>query len=226
MGKVELKRRRSGVVDVRLAAGSFGETNLARINAEVAAQNVPHRVTAVHIGDTGDGIAEVLHPLTNYREHPIDNVAYAIANGIATGLVIGGCQFLFAVPPTHLLIPMLGISVLPFLFNFMGYNLRHSHIWVRWPGALAYLWGCPAHHQIHHSYRPKHINKNFAFMFPVWDVIFGTYVMPDDERDIRFGLGTSEEREYRSCLSLYFLPFVKTYRRLCGLRSPAHKEQI
>ena len=156
--------------------------------------------------------AEVLHPLTNYREHPIDNVAYAIANGIATGLVISGCQFLFSAVPTHLLVPMLGISVLPFLFNFMGYNLRHSHIWLRWPGVLAYLWGCPAHHQIHHSYRPKHINKNFAFMFPIWDVVFGTFYLPKHEEKLDIGIGDGTEGDYHSFVSLYATPFVRLFR--------------
>ena len=107
--------------------------------------------------------AEVLHPLSNYREHPVDNIVYATVLGIGSGLVLGTFQFLFGVTPIKLLVPVLGISLIAFAFNFLAYNLRHSHIWVRWPGILAYVFGCPAHHQIHHSCKRHHINKNFAF---------------------------------------------------------------
>ena len=168
--------------------------------------------------------ATVMHPLTNYREHPVDNVAYALALAISVSLVSVGATLIIGRAPDGSV--LVGGGVLVLMYNLFGYNLRHSHIWLKWPGVMPMVFGSPAHHQVHHSCHPDHIDKNFAFMFPVWDVIFGTYVMPDDERDIRFGLGTSEEREYRSCLSLYFLPFVKTFRRLCRSRSPAHKEQI
>ena len=36
----------------------------------------------------------------------------------------------------------------------------------------------PATHRIHHSKLPEHFNKNFASVWPFWDVIFGTYCAP------------------------------------------------
>jgi sterol desaturase/sphingolipid hydroxylase (fatty acid hydroxylase superfamily) len=36
----------------------------------------------------------------------------------------------------------------------------------------------PANHRIHHSTLPEHFNKNFAAVWPFWDVIFGTYSAP------------------------------------------------
>jgi sterol desaturase/sphingolipid hydroxylase (fatty acid hydroxylase superfamily) len=168
--------------------------------------------------------ATVLHPLTNYREHPVDNMAYALALGISLALVGAVATLVIGRTPDGGVLTSGGAAVIA--YNLLGYNLRHSHIWLKWPGMLPMVFGSPAHHQVHHSCHPDHIDKNFAFMFPVWDVIFGTYVMPEDERDIRFGLGSLEEREYRSCLSLYFLPFVKTFRRLSVTRSPASEEHI
>lgn len=38
----------------------------------------------------------------------------------------------------------------------------------------------PANHRIHHSKIPEHFNKNFAAVWPFWDVIFGTYHAPKD----------------------------------------------
>src|SRR5215469_9110773 len=45
-------------------------------------------------------------------------------------------------------------------------------------GKASVLWCTPQVHRIHHSRLPEHHDKNFAFMFPLWDVIFGTYYAP------------------------------------------------
>ncbi len=153
--------------------------------------------------------ATVLHPLTNYREHPIDNLFYAVGNGICLGLMASTVPALIGyIPKTP---TVFGIGIFLFTFNALGYNLRHSHIWLRWPGNLTYVFGSPAHHQVHHSYHPEHIDKNFAFVFPVWDVIFGTYCVPEDNRDVRFGLGENQKNEYESCLDLYFVPMKNAF---------------
>jgi sterol desaturase/sphingolipid hydroxylase (fatty acid hydroxylase superfamily) len=96
--------------------------------------------------------ATVMHPITNYREHPVDNVLYIVGTGLVTGMLAGISIFLFGgvfSPPA-----ILGVSLLAFAFNFLAYNLRHSHIWLKWPGRINYLFGCPAHHQVHHSCHP------------------------------------------------------------------------
>ena len=148
--------------------------------------------------------APVMHPFTNYREHPVDNIFYALGHGLTIGLS-GGCisyclGYVPAMPTVY------GVVLFSLLFNALGYNLRHSHIWLRWPGKWASVFGCPAHHHIHHSSHPEHINTNFAFMFPVWDVVFGTFCLPDDNSKVKFGLGDGQEAVYTSCLRLYFLP--------------------
>jgi len=60
--------------------------------------------------------------------------------------------------------------------------LTLSHMNVRWHvGWFSRLWCSPQIHRIHHSLEQPHINKNYAFMFPMWDVIFGTYYHPGKE---------------------------------------------
>jgi sterol desaturase/sphingolipid hydroxylase (fatty acid hydroxylase superfamily) len=163
--------------------------------------------------------ATVMHPLTNYREHPVDNIAYAIGTGASAGLLAGIISVLVGHVPTTPTI--FGVGIFVFAFNALGYNLRHSHIWLRWPGKLNYFFGSPAHHQIHHSYQPEHVDKNFAFMFPVWDLIFGTYCLPKTGDDVRFGLSETQEDEYRTCLDLYFLPVRSAFFHLFpGLKKP------
>ena len=154
----------------------------------------------------------VMHPLTNYREHPVDNIFYALGNGVAIGLSGGAITYCLGyVPETP---TIFGVALFSFLFNSLGYNLRHSHIWLRWPGTWGYVFGCPAHHQIHHSYHPEHIDKNFAFIFPVWDVVFGTFCLPNDNSQVKFGLGDGQEAVYTSCLDLYVLPVKNGFLHL------------
>ncbi len=148
---------------------------------------------------------ELMHPLSNYREHPIDNIVYAICTGSAYGLFMGLIYNLFGYLPSMPLI--FGIPVLMFAFNILGYNLRHSHVWLRWPGRWSMLFASPAHHHIHHSCHPDHIDKNFAFIFPFWDVLFRTYQMPETDKDVRFGLSMDHVNEYKSCLGIYLIPF-------------------
>ncbi|MBT8154866.1 sterol desaturase family protein [Epibacterium ulvae] len=156
--------------------------------------------------------AEVMHPLSNYREHPIDNLLYQLCIGLGYGAVTGGAYLVLDVVPS--LPSILGVPVLMFLFNILAYNLRHSHIWLRWPGVWSKVFPSPAHHHVHHSCHPAHFDKNFAFLFPIWDVIFGTYIMPDDNRDVKFGVAGMKSMEMDSCWKLYSVPFVKAARRL------------
>jgi sterol desaturase/sphingolipid hydroxylase (fatty acid hydroxylase superfamily) len=157
--------------------------------------------------------ATVMHPLSNYREHPVDNIAYAIGMAVAAGLIgsasVAWLGYIPSVPTVA------GAGLFGFVFNVLAYNLRHSHVWLAWnPAFLNKVFGSPALHQVHHSWHPDHIDRNFAFMFPVWDVIFGTYCLPRTNADVRFGLNGREEAEYRSCLGLYFLPLRKAIARL------------
>lgn len=159
--------------------------------------------------------AEVMHPLSNYREHPIDNLVYTLTVAATYGLVLALAAHTIGYMPDAM--TLLGVPLFMFLFNITGYNLRHSHVWLRWPGRWSMIFPSPAHHQVHHSCHPDHLDKNFAFLFPIWDVLFGCYVMPEDNRDVKFGV-TEKDRghELTSCLRLYFVPFADAWRLLKG----------
>jgi len=168
--------------------------------------------------------AEVLNPLSNYREHPVDNVLYASAISATFGVVIALFGGLLHVQPK--MIQILEISVFVFAFNTLGYHLRHSHIWLRWPDPLAWVFGCPAHHQIHHSCKPEHINKNMAFIFPIWDILFGTYYLPQKEEELKFGIGDGTESRYRSFWSIYYLPFAELFAPKAEDVSPSAEKPV
>ena len=43
-------------------------------------------------------------------------------------------------------------------------------------GPLRYILVTPQSHRVHHSREPEHRDKNFGFIFCIWDRIFGTQV--------------------------------------------------
>jgi len=67
------------------------------------------------------------------------------------------------------------ISVVPLIAFYVMF--LHSN--VRWDfGPLRWVFVSPAYHRWHHTSDEDGIDKNFAGIFPVWDVLFGTAYFP------------------------------------------------
>ena len=60
---------------------------------------------------------------------------------------------------------------------FFGANLRHSHVKLKYPSFLEYIFISPHQHQIHHSDNPIHFNKNMGSKLAIWDWLLGTLVL-------------------------------------------------
>jgi len=60
------------------------------------------------------------------------------------------------------------------LWNF----LTHSRLKI-YLGRWSWLINSPAYYRRHHSSQPAHFNSNFAALLPIWDVIAGSYHLPD-----------------------------------------------
>jgi sterol desaturase/sphingolipid hydroxylase (fatty acid hydroxylase superfamily) len=74
------------------------------------------------------------------------------------------------VSPTPLLV--LGYALLS-LWNFVA----HSALRIDF-GRWSWLLNSPAYHRRHHSSLPEHYDSNFAALFPIFDVIAGSYFPP------------------------------------------------
>lgn len=65
------------------------------------------------------------------------------------------------------------------------YNLAsfwHIFVHARLPvsfGPLSWLLNSPAYHRRHHSSLPEHYNSNYSALFPIFDVICGSYNRPN-----------------------------------------------
>ena len=89
--------------------------------------------------------------------------------------------------------------------RFMG-QMTHANSKISY-GPFRYVIAEPRFHRIHHSLEERHFNKNFAFMFPVWDVIFGTAYFPALDEYPKTGL--FNQREPESVLTYLMIPFRK-----------------
>jgi sterol desaturase/sphingolipid hydroxylase (fatty acid hydroxylase superfamily) len=130
--------------------------------------------------------AEVLTPITVYRKHPL----YDVLSQLVHSALIGGLQgFLLALVTSKIGFTLIAsVNVFYFLFNILGSNFRHSHIWLSYGRMLEHILISPAQHQIHHSLAVKHHNKNYGEVLAIWDWMFGTLYVPKNYEDLRFGL--------------------------------------
>jgi sterol desaturase/sphingolipid hydroxylase (fatty acid hydroxylase superfamily) len=64
--------------------------------------------------------------------------------------------------------------------------LLHANVSFRFH-ALRYVVATPHFHRWHHAAEREALGKNFAALFPVWDLVFGTFYLPD-RRPMFFGV--------------------------------------
>ncbi len=137
--------------------------------------------------------AEVLTPLTVYRKHPVYDLLSAVVRGAAFGALQGVLLGLFVGKIEVALIA--GVNAGYFLFNALGANLRHSHLWLGYGPVLSRILISPAQHQIHHSRAARHHNKNYGEILAIWDWMFGTLYVPQAEEQLRFGISEGLDTE-------------------------------
>jgi sterol desaturase/sphingolipid hydroxylase (fatty acid hydroxylase superfamily) len=160
--------------------------------------------------------AEVLTPISAYRMHPVDDLVSMGLSGALGGVVLGVFQYLQPGNPGPAV--LLGLHAAVFLYYLAGFNLRHSHVWLHYPGWLARVLVSPAQHQIHHSADPRHAGKNLGFIFSFWDAACGSLYLPARRERLAFGLADGEGAGYGNLTKLYFLPFA---RAIGGVARPA-----
>ena len=98
-----------------------------------------------------------------------------------------------------------------FWFHLLGSNLRHSHIWINYWNWLEKILISPAQHQIHHSIKKEHHNKNFGVTFAIWDYVFGTLCTSKDNEVSKFGITENEHKFENNIFYLYLSPFIGIY---------------
>lgn len=152
--------------------------------------------------------AEKLNPITVYRMHPLDTLFTFVVTGVVLGVSDG--MFQSFVRGNYAEVIVFSINIAFFAFYLVGYNLRHTHVWLDYGPRWSRVFVSPALHQIHHSVDERHYNKNMGFLFSFWDALFGTLYVPEKEETLEFGINRQgEHTEYHSVWALLMKPFNK-----------------
>ncbi len=126
------------------------------------------RLHAVHHSD------ESAHVTTAQRTHPSEPVLRAVCLSLPTLYAFG---------------PSPGLAATVTLVSIAWTHLVHADIPVSL-GRWSWLVVTPLGHRLHHSAVLEHRDRNFAGLFPVWDVLGGTYMRPTHE-PFETGLGAA-----------------------------------
>lgn len=124
-----------------------------------------------------------------HRTHPVDT---AITN---SGFFIIALLFDFS-----------AAAYLVFSFQFSCHSLlKHSNAGVGW-GLLRWIYVTPTFHHWHHANVQEAHDKNFAAQFPVWDILFGTAIMTEDQGPPKYGVDDPVPRTFLGSLAYPLLP--------------------
>jgi len=115
--------------------------------------------------------SEDLDWLSSVRLHPVNDV----------------------VTKTAQVLPLLLLGFHPFaatgVAGFFSLYAIFIHADVSWDfGPLRYAIATPAFHRWHHAKDAEAVDKNFAGLLPLWDVLFGTLYLPRDRAPRSFGI--------------------------------------
>lgn len=161
--------------------------------------------------------AEIMTPITELRQHPVELFLAPIVSSVFLSVVYGTIVFLYGENAEIYKFWDMGIFIVIFFATFG--HLRHSHIHIASSGILSYLVQSPVHHHIHHSTERRHFDKNLGFCLSIWDWLFGTLYLPEKNMKIEYGLPDPLTTNY-SAKDHLLLPFREAYRVLRGRKKP------
>lgn len=116
--------------------------------------------------------SEHLEWISAGRFHPVDQILHGVLADVV--------MLLLGIPPEILawLVP----------FNVGTSALVHANL--NWSfGPFRYVLVSPIYHRWHHTSAKRGGSSNFAGTFPLYDLIFGTFYMPPDQRPDAYGVG-------------------------------------
>lgn len=109
--------------------------------------------------------------LSAVRVHPVNDALTRVAQAVPLVLLGFDPRALAAVVP-----------LLLFWAIFIHANVPWSF------GPLRWVIASPAFHRWHHAAEEQGLERNFAGLFPVFDLLFGTFHMPRDRQARAFGI--------------------------------------
>lgn len=100
------------------------------------------------------------------------------------------------------------------------------HANVNWDfGPLRWVIATPVFHRWHHSRELEAWDKNFAGLFPFWDILFGTYYMPRNRWPENFGICEPMPNGYFGQLWAPFVYLLRRDRKIDPVNEPVAIKQ-
>lgn len=112
--------------------------------------------------------SEQLYVFAAGRNHPVNVMVTTLAATLPLAL-LGAPELVLA-----------SVSI----FTAVHGMLQHANIDFRL-GPLNYVFSGPELHRRHHSVREEESHSNFSSSLSIWDLVFGTFALPDDEVRLR-----------------------------------------
>src|SRR5439155_10184357 len=103
-----------------------------------------------------------LNALKGHRHH----VVYFLGRG----LLVWTPLLIIGVPPR--------LVTWQFVAEVLVGTLAHANIAFRMPALVHRIFVTPELHRIHHSIEANQGNSNYSTVFPIWDLLFGSYTDP------------------------------------------------
>jgi len=134
--------------------------------------------------------SEELEWISAARFHPLNQLADAIFIDVA--LLLAGVS------------PRIFLIIAP--FNVFSSGLVHANL--NWTfGPLKYVFASPVFHRWHHTLPDQGGERNFAGTFSLFDVMFGTFYMPEHALPERYGV---DIRQFPQSFGTQFIyPFTR-----------------
>jgi sterol desaturase/sphingolipid hydroxylase (fatty acid hydroxylase superfamily) len=116
--------------------------------------------------------------LSSVRVHPVNDAASKVLTLVP--LVLLGFD------------PTLAAAALPILTFYAIFV--HANVYFDF-GPLKYVIATPAFHRWHHTSEAEGLDTNFAGLFPIFDLVFGTFYMPKHKHATHFGIRDNDMPE-------------------------------
>lgn len=153
--------------------------------------------------------ASFLSPLTTARFHPFEKAFDGFFSALFVGSIAGVAMHFYRFSVAELLGMVAASNTVATLLVLD--SLRHSQFRVTF-GPLDRILLSPHMHQLHHSVKMEHWDKNMGNKLSIWDWCFRTAFKPERGEELQYGTGHAEDKEYESLAGCYVLPLVKIYR--------------
>lgn len=95
---------------------------------------------------------------------------------------------------------------------FLNY-LNHANIKLKYIKPFRYIVVSPHYHRWHHADQKDAYDKNFSTIFPLWDILFGTYYHPEGS-PAGYGLSAHEQKHFpKTFRGMLNYPIKKGYKK-------------